>query len=101
MCQSHQFTVSETICTDIGTVKQALASVQNFEHFTSVVKGLEALSENEFSAIGRPLFLRDRISVRLVVPGSPQVCKLLSIRWGAFPLHFVDNVMSDLRSLRV
>lgn len=83
MCQSHQFTVSETICTDIGTVKQALASVQNFEHFTSVVKGLEALSENEFSAIGRPLFLRDRISVRLVVPGSPQVCKLLSIRWRA------------------
>ena len=87
MCQSHQFTVSETICTDIGTVKQALASVQNFEHFTSVVKGLEVLSENEFSAIGRPLFLRDRISVRLVVPGSPQVCKLLCICWGPSPTH--------------
>lgn len=77
MCESHQFSVSETVLCGVQAVRDALANVQNFDHFTSVVTGLTALSENEFSGIGRPLFLRDRISLRLVC--APEVGILLTL----------------------
>ena len=77
MCESHQFSVTETVLCGVQAVRDALANVQNFDHFTSVVTGLTAMSENEFSGIGRPLFLRDRISLRRVC--APEVGKLLAL----------------------
>ena len=77
MCEGHQFSVAETVYADVGAVRAALLNVQNFDQFTSVAHSLQALSENEFSGMGRPLFLRELVSVRLVqgssVQGSSQV----------------------------
>lgn len=73
MCEGHQFSVAETVYADIGAVRAALLNVQNFDQFTSVAHSLQALSEDEFSGLGRPLFLRDLISLRLAVPGNSQV----------------------------
>ena len=77
MCESHQFSVIETVSCGVQAVRDALANVQNFDHFTSVVTGLTALSENEFSGVGRPLFLRDRISLKLTC--APEVGILLAL----------------------
>ena len=73
MCEGHQFSVAETVYADVGAVRAALLNVQNFDQFTSVAHSLQALSEDEFSGLGRPLFLRDLISLRLAVPGNSQV----------------------------
>ena len=84
MCEGHQFSVAETVHADVGAVRAALLNVQNFDQFTSVAHSLRALSENEFSGMGRPLFLRELVSVRLVqgspVQGSSQVRKTLVIK---------------------
>jgi len=72
MCEGHQFSVAETVYADVGAVRAALLNVQNFDQFTSVAHSLQALSENEFSGMGRPLFLRELISVRLLQGTSAQ-----------------------------
>ncbi len=86
MCEGHQFSVAETVYADVGAVRAALLNVQNFDQFTSVAHSLQALSENEFSGMGRPLFLRELISVRLLqgtsAQGSSQVRDSLTIGRG-------------------
>ena len=86
MCEGHQFSVAETVYADVGAVRAGLFDVQNFYPFTSVAHSLQALSENEFSGMGRPLFLRELISVRLLqgssVQDSSQVREALTIKRG-------------------
>ena len=97
MCEGHQFSVAEMVHADVGAVRAALLNVQNFDQFTSVAHSLQALSENEFSGMGRPLFLRELVSVRLLqgssVQGSSQVRETLAIKKSLTSCPFPVNPM--------
>lgn len=98
MSEGHQFSVAEMVHADVGAVRAALLNIKNFDQFTSVAHSLQALSENEFSGMGRPLFLRELVSVRLLqgssVQGSSQVSETLAITNSLISYPFRTNPMT-------
>jgi hypothetical protein len=66
MASAHVWSQSVLVSARLVEVAELLSELQNFQHLTTTVSSLTALSSGEeFAGRGRPLFLRDLLSFKV------------------------------------